>query len=186
MSLILDALQKLEREKQTTPRGFLVVAPGPWAGSGRGASLVAGSLLVGLVLGALCFFTYGRWMRAEPAAPAAAPPTLAAAISAGVSASVPPGSLAPTPPVRPRSDPAPILAAPAPSTPASPALSRATSPASEGPRLQAISEQDGHPVAVIDERMVREGDEIDGMKIVRIGAAEVEIEQLGRRRVLRF
>jgi hypothetical protein len=41
-------------------------------------------------------------------------------------------------------------------------------------------------VAVIDERMVREGDEIDGMKILRIGAAEVEIELLGRRRILRF
>jgi hypothetical protein len=58
--------------------------------------------------------------------------------------------------------------------------------APEGPHLQAISEQDGHPVAVIDERVVREGDEFHGIKVLRIGAAEVEIEQQGKRRILRF
>jgi hypothetical protein len=53
-------------------------------------------------------------------------------------------------------------------------------------RLQAIAERDGHPVALINDRLVREGDSFDGVTVLRIGVAEVEIEVRGQRRVLRF
>ena len=52
--------------------------------------------------------------------------------------------------------------------------------------LNAISERDGHAVALINDRLVREGDEFDGVKILRIGEAEVEVERAGRRSVIRF
>ena len=172
MSLILDALMKLEREKQPTPRGFLVVAPGAWAGRGRGASVVGISLLVGLVLGAGLLAAYGKMSQAAAPPSPDAPPdsTLAPAPVAPPAAAV----VAPSPRIRAaRSAPPSTLPAPAVDAP-------------DGPRLQAISEQDGHPVAVIDEQVMREGDERDGMKVLRIGAAEVEIEHLGKRRILRF
>ena len=52
--------------------------------------------------------------------------------------------------------------------------------------LQAISERDGKPIAVLNSRVVHEGDRFDGVTVVRIGADEVEIEVQGQRRVLRF
>ena len=52
--------------------------------------------------------------------------------------------------------------------------------------LQAITVQDGHPVALINDRVLREGDEIDGVRIRRIGETEVEIERDGQHEVLRF
>jgi hypothetical protein len=52
--------------------------------------------------------------------------------------------------------------------------------------LQAISEKDGRPVAIINDRLMREGDEFDGARLVRIGEAEVELEINGVVRVLRF
>jgi hypothetical protein len=70
---------------------------------------------------------------------------------------------------------APALAQP-PALPADP----------DGLRLQAIAERDGHPVALINDRLVREGDSFDGVTVVRIGTAEVEVEVRGQRRVLRF
>ena len=53
-------------------------------------------------------------------------------------------------------------------------------------QLQAISQRDGEPVAVINERLVREGDSFDGVRILKIGADHVEIEVRGHRRVVRF
>jgi hypothetical protein len=52
--------------------------------------------------------------------------------------------------------------------------------------LQAISERDGKPIAVLNGRVVHEGDHFDGVTVVRIGADDVEIEVQGHRRVLRF
>jgi hypothetical protein len=41
-------------------------------------------------------------------------------------------------------------------------------------------------VALVNDRLVFEGDSFDGVRIVRIGEAEVEVEVRGQRRVLRF
>jgi hypothetical protein len=70
--------------------------------------------------------------------------------------------------------------------PAAPALREAAPPAGDELRLNAISERDGRPMALINDRLVFEGDSFDGVKILRIGGAEVEVEVRGRRRVLRF
>jgi len=53
-------------------------------------------------------------------------------------------------------------------------------------RLNAISVKDGHPVAILNDRLVREGDMFDGIRVLRIGDAEVEVEVAGERRTLRF
>ena len=41
-------------------------------------------------------------------------------------------------------------------------------------------------MALINDRLLFEGDSFDGIKVLRIGEAEVEVEVHGKRRVLRF
>ena len=67
-----------------------------------------------------------------------------------------------------------------------PVPSRAGAPGADDLRLNAISQRDGRPVALINDRLVFEGDAFEGVKVLRIGEAEVEIEIRGQRRVLRF
>jgi hypothetical protein len=74
---------------------------------------------------------------------------------------------------------------------ARPRSSAATQPTTPAPTtrqllLNAISEQDGVPIAVVNDRVVREGDRFEGVLIVRIRASEVEVEVDGARRTLRF
>ena len=169
MSLILEALKKLEREKQTPDRGFLVVAHVPWPAGNAGRSLwLGGALALGL-LGLLAFFLL-RGREAQPAPGAAASVTTLPAASA-------------TPPA-----PLPLFPSPPPPTPRTIATpSPSPSPAGEVElRLNAITQQEGRPVAVLNDRVVREGDVFDGIHVIRIGEAEVEVEIGGKRRVVRF
>jgi hypothetical protein len=53
-------------------------------------------------------------------------------------------------------------------------------------RLTAISTRDGEPIALLNDRLVREGDSFDGVSVIRIGATEVEIEVGGERRTIGF
>src|SRR5205085_491794 len=53
-------------------------------------------------------------------------------------------------------------------------------------RLTAISQRDGRPVAVINDRMLFEGDSFDGIQLLRVGESEVEVEIGGRRQVVKF
>jgi hypothetical protein len=215
MSLILDALKKLEREKQAPDRGFLVVAHVPWAtgspGRGRWIALIAGVTLTAVV-GAV-FVVVARRSQASataavsppaatgapaPSVPAAAPPSYPVPAAASPSVSAPPLAPAPAAPVR---SSAGEPRAPSPSS--KPPLSSASSgalptlpsaaPSGEGEapgeadlRLNAISQQDGFPVAMLNDRLVREGDVFDGIRVIRIGEAEVEVEIDGKRRVVRF
>ena len=57
-----------------------------------------------------------------------------------------------------------------------------------GPRFQltAISARDGEPIALLNDRLVREGDRFDGVRVLRIGTTEVEIEVDGERRTIGF
>ena len=140
MSLILEALKKVEREKTAAqPRGFLVVGPQSWAGSRSNAAWIAGMAGAALVAG-LAVYALTR-----PAAPAA-----------------------PAPPAAPVA--APVAAvAPAPEL-----------------RLTAISERAGRPIAVVNDRIVGEGDHVDGARVLRIAPTEVDVEVGGARRTLRF
>ncbi len=176
MSLILEALKKLEREKGVPERGFLVLAHLPWARSGKVGARLAGLTALALAL-ATAALLLSRSRPGPPRAIAPAPtPTLAASPPRAEVVALP----SPTVPL-----PAPAATAP-PVTPA-PDLP-ATSPPEVAPefRLNAITVQDGHPVAVLNDRIVREGDSFDGVRVLRIGETEVEIEARGERRVIRF
>jgi hypothetical protein len=91
--------------------------------------------------------------------------------------------------MRPESLPPRDLTLPEPTT-AAPAASppEEAPPAPPAPELQlnAITVRDGRPIALINDRLVREGDSFDGVRILRIGESEVEVEVQGQRRVIRF
>jgi hypothetical protein len=143
-----------------------------------------------------------------PGRRAAAPPasTLAAASPAATSRddtaevtllrSAPPASLRPVsvppqepaifPKIAPRTPPAgaPSEGAPRPADAAPSRPNAAT--ADSGLQLQAVSEQDGQPVAIVSGQLVRVGDRIGSATVVRIGPLEVELETAGQRHVLKF
>ena len=50
MSLIFEALKKLERERDVTERGFQVIAPAPWPARSRAARLALVSLAAGFLV----------------------------------------------------------------------------------------------------------------------------------------
>ena len=222
MSLILDALRKLEREKGAHEPGVLVVGSVPWGERSRTRRL----LLVGGAGLALALAVLAGWlMRSTPTLPDAAHPAAAASptpMAASVAPTPLPATPSPTalapeeqappapplrlshPPVVERPAPSaapgeqnpevvaptPSVAAPTPSI-APPAVSAApaAAPSPTVPddlRLSAISRRDGKPVALINDRLVFEGDSFDGVRVIRIGEAEVEVEVKGQRRILRF
>jgi hypothetical protein len=215
VSLILEALKKLERDKQAPDRGFLVVAHVPWATSPdrRSRWLWMGAVLAGVaILGvALAWFAWRRsGTDSREAAVPSPPPSVSATTVTSMPESLPVTPIAPAtaevivPPER-RADTPPALGHQR--TPTGPAVVRSPSPTlaeTEAPaepiptaapaatpgakeiRLQAISERDGHMVAVLNDRLVREGDTFDDVRVLRIGPTEVEIEVNGQRRTLRF
>lgn len=123
MSLILEALKKLEREKEAPDRGFLVLGHLPWATAPKRRLRAAAAVsLVAAVLAAAALALWragGERRQPLPAAaaiPASAPRPIAAS-------------------ARPKAAPAPSTSSPPPAE-AVPAEFR----------LSAISQQDGVPV----------------------------------------
>jgi hypothetical protein len=212
VSLILEALRKLEREKRSSEPGFLVLGPTSWAGGtrGRGAmlALITGLALLATALGVVAWRNASRLAPADRMA-AATPAVRQASPVATADSSIPPASAVAPQPI-PVATPIPLpTTAAAPSDVRAEATGRASvpplgprasqpaiqavseppvPPAAEPPRfrLQAISVRDGKPVAVLNDRLVYEGESYDGIKVVRIGAAEVELEIDGRRQVIGF
>jgi hypothetical protein len=210
VSLILDALRKLEREKGAHEPGVLVVGSVPWGERSRESRLASGGALV-LAFAAVAL---GGWLLRRPAPPQPVqPPPPAAAIApdpspvvvasptpspvetAAPAAGPPPAiRLSHAPAAAPRErTAAPAGTAPAESAPAAmpsavPPRAEPATPAkaTEELRLSAISQRDGKPVALINDRLVFEGDSIDGVRVLRIGETEVEVEVKGQKRVLRF
>ena len=203
MSLILDALKKLERDKDAREPGVLVVGSVPWGTRTRPHRALA-LALAGIGLAALVAFAL--WPRDRPARPAAAPSSSDSSPSSAPRIGVPAAPLAtaaprpstvapperrrvpvPPSPARPGEVPSPDSSpADTEALAASPVLSRAAAPRPDDLRLNAISQRDGRPVALINDRLVFEGDGFDGVKVLRIGEAEVEVEVGGKKRVLRF
>jgi hypothetical protein len=224
MSLILEALKKLEREKKLPERGFLVTAAAAWPA--RTSSLVlaaylgGGALLVGG--GAL-----GAWlaMREAPQPLASQAATSRTSLSAAPvpALPMPTHSTLPAPALPVRTLPAVAAASPLPLPPPVAALpesrpraasaapkvlppaARATpgaatadataasrepsptpAPPQDGVRLSAISRRDGKPIAIVNDRLVHEGDSFENVRVIRIGDAEVELEVDGKRRVVGF
>jgi hypothetical protein len=206
MSLIFDALRKAEREKEAPARGVQVVSAQAWSAERR-ASLAGRLTVAGLLL--LAGIGASAWLyrmlqpqrrvlmgpvavRARPsevAAPnaeagggARGRPPIAGASSAepGDASDVPapqgldlPGARAGRGAARTAAPPQ----APGPAGGASGAVAL---------HLNAISTKDGRRVALLNDRLVFEGDSFDGITVVRIGDAEVEVRVDGERRVVGF
>jgi hypothetical protein len=181
VSLILEALKKLERDKQAPDRGFLVVAHVPWASGATGRSWWLGVTALLGIAGGVITFSLLRGREGRPA-PATAP--LIVATPAAIVVPQPTLGTSPSPPrATPRAG-APLSP---PDAIASPPPQPSPSPLGEVElRLNAITQQEGRPVAVLNERLVREGDIFDGIHVIRIGEAEVEVEVNGKRRIVRF
>ena len=199
MSLILEALRKLERDKDTPERGFLVTAHLPWAQAHKHSRLVGLAVLaLALAVAALAAALWrGRGTPAgatvvaspSPSSPAAAPAIQSGSpATAATPAVVAPPLPRPGPPAtsgKLRSDRAERPESSAPAATSTPPAPRG---GAAGPelRLNAISRQDDRPVAILNDRLVREGDLFDGIRVIRIGETEVEVEVQGQRRVIRF
>ncbi|MET0552990.1 MAG: hypothetical protein ABW221_08135 [Vicinamibacteria bacterium] len=191
MSLIFEALKKLDREKKTPERGFLVLGGAPAAGERR---LRVPALLLLLIAAAGGGFLIARGTnpgRAEapPPVPSTTGPVTVPrlmppaplppeAVEAPAIAARPPAEAAPAAPVERE---APATAAPAPLAAATPAP-----PATPAFALQAVAEQDGQPVAIVNGQLVRVGDLVNGARVLRIEREEVELDQAGRRLLLTF
>ena len=195
MSLILDALRKLERDRERPDPGVVVLGAVPWPGLGRSRRRAA--LVASAALGLAVLAAAGLWLsRATTAKPGAVHPvtpttTVAAPATATPSAQRTPSLATLGPPPAGRRLALPGSAAATTDRPAHPAAAAdEVQPAAAPPRdrlqLTVISERDGQPVAVISDHLVREGDSFDGVKVLRIGTTEVEVDDRGQRRVLHF
>jgi len=203
MSLILDALRKLERDRDARAPGILVVGSVPWGETSR-ARRVA---LVGIAAAALALAVAVGWFLRPAAAPPGAEPQLPASVPTLAARPAPtPAPASATPPrswapqaVLPSASTSEPAASDVPQPSAEPAVERisvapvapdaqqpAPAPRPDDLRLTAISRRDGRPVALINDRLVFEGDSFEGVRVIRIGEAEVEVEVRGERRVLRF
>jgi hypothetical protein len=185
VSLIFEALKKLDREKKAPERGFLVVGGAPVAGERR---LRVPALLLLLAAAGGGGFLIARGTRPAPAV--ALPPAPSTTAPAAVPRLLPPVPLAPEAAAdRPATSERPPAAAPVvpvaePAAPVPPALA----PAEPAPAfaLQAVADQDGQPVAIVNGQLVRVGDLVGGARVLRIEREEVELEHDGRRLVLTF
>ena len=223
MSFILDALKKLEREKETRESGVVMVGPVQWGGPERARSgrrlAVSAAALVALVTAATWWLSSRPVAAptvpetsadASPAEPPAAPASMQPApIAARSGRDVRAGHDEPALAERPRTVTAPsprgldlpgdrseeIGAAPEASIIEDPPVRTEEAPlatlvpvASPPPkfRLTAISERDGEPIALLNDRLVREGDSFDGLRILSIGEPEIEIEVDGQRQTIGF
>ncbi len=236
MSLILDALRKLEREKDAREPAVLVVGSVSWGETSHARRIL---LAVGaaLVLGLAVVAGWLLRPTPEPAAARALPPAASPApaprpmLSAALPPSTLPSSTLPAAPTTTLPSAPPIrISRPLPLGPERPARAAGARPAaaslastavraaSEGPvaltlerpsldpvapapagaggasaaappgelRLTAISQRDGRPVALINDRLLFEGDSFEGVRVLRIGDTEVEVEVRGQRRILKF
>lgn len=223
MSLILEALRKLERDKQTPERSLVVTGASDWA---RSEPRAGRALLWGLGALAVAGVAFLLWPGGTAHAPVPPKRPPAAAISGAApggdlptarTASAPPRRAAPRSSAadaalpdlsgaRPaaRSTPTPASAAPATAAPTTGTADAAPPETAEAPpesgppsateprparaeiELQAITQRDGRPIAIVNGRLVREGDSFDGIRVLRIGAAEIEVEVKGQRRTIGF
>jgi hypothetical protein len=184
VSLVLDALKKLERSREAKDGGVLVVGSVPWEGVGRPRRTRLALSGVTLVVAAALA---GAWLARSRPRPGPAPvaPTVASPALPAPSTTQPPAAHLDAPrlglsaPAAPAPRPSARPVARTPRTPPAHAVG-------DELRLSAISQRDGRPVALIGDHLVFEGDIFDGVRVVRIGETEVEVEVRGQRRVLKF
>jgi len=190
VSLILEALKKLDREKKAPDRGFLVVGAVPWpAPRPRQWTPLLLVVAAGAAAGSVLWLAWRARGHEEAPTHVVTSTTMAAAApgAAAMPVGAPPSTLPPLVESRTRGpETRPAAERPLPEADRPAAAHAAGAEPGSSLRLQAISERDGKPIAVLNSRVVHEGDRFDGVTVVRIGTDEVEIEVQGRRRILRF
>jgi hypothetical protein len=163
MSLVLEALRRVDKPGERT--GSVGVAVASYRPA-RKRSRAGVPLLLGLATGGTLVSLFGFGSRAgNPAALTGdqSPPPLEGARPAPSAA-----AHKALPSMK-------IVESSAPVRPA-PAASAAPDPRTQVTLiLQAISERDSHPVAVINDQLVKEGDLIEGARVLRIHADSVEV-----------
>ncbi len=204
MSLVLEALRRVE--KPDTSPGSIGVAVTSFAPR-RPKTGAASPLLLGLLCGGAFIWLLGP-PSPSPSADAnrGAPSTVRPAIAMAVSTSSNPlGPVDPslaTPDFRAKrlqlmnqlralaGAPAPRLSPPRPDGVAAkpigapavnPSPASAPAPANTPPPLvlQAISRRDSHPIAIINDQLVKEGDLIGSAQVLKIGTESVEVLRPG-------
>lgn len=194
MSLVLEALRRVE--KTDGRPGSVGVAIPSYRPARPRARRSWWPLLLGIGTGA---FLLLPWPRTRPAAPgeversSSSPPSSAPALAASVPVTTPvapaAGVLAQPTRSAPSAGPSSIAgeATPAPRTTARPRATPSRPAPAPALVLQAVSERDSKPIAIVSDRLVREGDLIDGVRIMKIGADSVEVLMMdGTRELVRF
>jgi len=216
VSLVLEALRRVEKSSASPGTVGVSVSSNRPAARRRG-SLFPLLLGLGTGALALFFFTEPRPERrpvapAQAPVPAPVAPALAPVVKATMPSPPAPadeeprpgrGTSSTLPPVGEKSKSEPSRESPpskeeelrprdlSPARPAeADASARSPDPRAPAPGalvLQAISERDSRPIAVISDQLVREGDLIAGVRVLSIGADSVEIRlESGRQETLRF
>jgi hypothetical protein len=177
MSLVLEALKKLDREKGRDERGFVVMAAAPWPTRVARRWPAWAALGLAVAGGVVALLAVRAQRTPAPVTATSSAPAAAASIAAVPAPATGIG--------RSSAAEAPRRIAPraATSGPAAPAASPAPHAVL---RLQAVSERDGQPIAIVNDRLVRVGDEVEGMRVLAIRATEVDVEIKGHRTTLRF
>ena len=191
MSLILEALRKLDRDKASPEARPTVVmmAPLPWggtpAGSRRRVALVAAVAVFATIVvaaGFVVFFGLPGSTSPKPQA-TAVPAALSPPSPSSTTAADQERSQSASAADRQRTEedlPRAIELPPRPPIAVAPPViepSPTPQPSSPPPRfaLSAIGERDGHPIAMINDQIVRVGDRIAGAEVTHIGPTSVDL-----------
>jgi len=184
VSLVIEALRRVEKtDARAGSIGAFVASYRPVPTPRRSPV----PLLLGLLTGGVLVFLFTAPGR-NSATPAAQSPEGAPAPSALHAK----GAAGLPPPMIIESALRPAEAHPS-SEASSPAASAVTTPESRAaaPKtmlvLQAISERDSRPIAIINDQLVKEGDRVGAARVLKIGADSVEVMlENGQRETVRF
>ncbi|MBK5256094.1 MAG: hypothetical protein JJE39_08680 [Vicinamibacteria bacterium] len=181
MSLVLEALRRVE--KPDARPGSVGVAVASYRPARRRRSPLL-PLILGLSTGVVLLLSWrpqGRTAEPSPAAALESPPRAVAAEPSEATrlttSDVPRVSPSEKPPGRAVPSTAPMTALP-----------KTSALVTRPPLvLQAISERDSRPIAVINDRLVKEGDLFEGARVLKIDAESVEVLlETGQKATVRF
>lgn len=188
MSLVLEALRRVE--KPDARAGSIGVAVSSYRPLPKRRGFII-PLFLGLATGgaSVLFFSPTAGPRREPESGAVVSAAIAPTLPAKGRAGLPPPLIV-EPLVRPEDAP-PRPAPAAVSSVRLPNPSEAFDRPAGSPRpalvLQAISERDGRPIAIINDQLVKDGDRLGTIRVLRIGDDSVEVLlENGKKDVVRF
>ena len=169
MSLVIEALRRVEKtDARTGSLGAAVASYRPSRRPRRSAV----PLLLGLVTGGALAFVFGSESRNTPrvSAHSVDEPSAPRPHRLKGAAGLPPPLI-----IEPVGVPQEVKTSSAPGSLPRAAASPAPPVATPSLVLQAISERDSHPIAIINDQLVKEGDKLGSVRVKRIGADSVEV-----------